>query len=79
MKTTTKLILAGLATAFFATGSAFAGDSSSHFINKNHRPVQSRTTVAVSTQGQGIGTETKMVYREVDTGNGIVGFWAPAQ
>lgn len=91
MKTATKLALAGLATAMFATGGAFAADSewvtfrSGNATATYRRPMQHEATVAVSAHGKAIGSETGKakegqlhVYR-LQTANGYVSYLAPAE
>jgi hypothetical protein len=68
MKTSTKFILAGLATALFATGSSMAGDL--QVIDNHHgsyiypyRPAQTWPTVAFTGHRKGLGSANISVKR----------------
>jgi hypothetical protein len=94
MKTINTLTLAGIATALFATGSAFAGDANWRAVDNHHgaatylpRAEQKEITIALyhERSGKGIGRVNNAVkrdagdFREVTTPHGTVSYYAPAE
>lgn len=95
MKTITQFALTGLATALFASGSAFAGDGEWRTIDNHHgsvtyyapRSVQKTVTVGFfnGRTGQGLGRTNTVTrqdqggFRQVTTPHGTVSYYAPAE
>ncbi len=91
MKTITKLVLTGLATAIFATGSALADGGEWATLQSGNatvtyrRPAPYQATVAVSAHGKVIGSangkakESKLRVYRLQTGNRYVSYLAPAE
>jgi len=104
MKTSTKMILAGLATAFFTAGSSIAGDL--QVVDNHHgsyvylypartaetSATRGWTTFAFFGRGNGVGNsearvqraekaprQSKLGIHEVQTGQGTVSYYAPAE
>jgi hypothetical protein len=91
MKTITKLALTSLATAMFATGSAFANDTEWATFNHLHgsvtyiRPVQKEATVAVYAHGKTVRSANSTAQRgevrlnQITTAHGPVSYFAPVE
>jgi hypothetical protein len=77
MKTIPKVVILALAAALIPAATVHAGDTV-----KSYRSVQKHTALAVTNttiiQPAPKADEQKLVYRNVATGQGPVGFFAPA-
>ncbi|MEI9894639.1 MAG: hypothetical protein WDN28_12315 [Chthoniobacter sp.] len=92
MKSITKLTLAGITTALFATGGAFANDAEGRTIDNHHgsvtylsRPAQTPVTIAFAGHVKAAQSGTEKVKRvearfhEVSTPHGTVNYFAPTE
>ncbi len=78
MKTITPLILSVLAVVFNSTAAVKAGDTATdHRLLHRHIPVVLTNSKANPTGAK--VNEERLVYREVSTGQGTIGFFAPAR